>query len=34
MNIAPIILAVITTLSPLTAPTTPSEPVGQQAGHH
>ena len=30
MNIAPIILAVITALSPLTAPTTPPEPVGQQ----
>ena len=31
MNIAPIILTVITILNPLSAPTAPPEPVGQQA---
>lgn len=30
MNIVPIILAVITALSPLTAPTAPSEPISHQ----
>lgn len=30
MNIAPIILTVITALSPLATPTASSEPVGQQ----
>lgn len=30
MNIAPIILTVITILNPLSAPTAPPEPVGQQ----